>query len=55
MAMSRTRKIALIVSGIVAALVLVLIIGIALIFAAVRGSEPDVKDNSVLAIRLGGA
>jgi len=55
MAMSRTRKIVLIVSGLLVALVLVFIVGIALIFAALRGSEPSVKDNSVLALRIGGS
>jgi len=55
MAMSRTRKIVLIVSGILVAFALVFIFGIALIFAALRGSEPSIKDNSVLALRLGGS
>src|SRR3954462_14174785 len=55
MAMSRTRKIAFIVSGILIACVLVLILGIALIFAALRGSEPSIKDNSVLALRISGS
>lgn len=55
MAMSRTRKIVLIVSGLLVALVLVFIVGIALIFAALRGSGPSVKDNSVLALRIGGS
>src|ERR1044072_2743121 len=55
MAMSRTRKSVLIVSGILVALVLVFILGIALIFAALRGSEPSIRDNSVLALRIGGA
>ncbi|HVG35886.1 MAG TPA: signal peptide peptidase SppA [Pyrinomonadaceae bacterium] len=53
--MSRTRKIVLIVSGLLVALVLVFIVGIALLFAALRGSEPSVKDNSVLALRIGGS
>lgn len=55
MAMSRTRKIVLIVSGLLVALVLLFIVGIALLFAALRGSEPSVKDNSVLALRIGGS
>jgi protease IV len=55
MAMSRTRKIVLIVSGLLVALVLVFIVGIAMIFAALRGSEPSVKANSVLALRIGGS
>lgn len=55
MAMSRTRKIVLIVSGIVVAFLLVVIIGVAMIFAMLRGSEPSIKDNSVLALRIGGS
>ncbi|HYY56672.1 MAG TPA: signal peptide peptidase SppA [Pyrinomonadaceae bacterium] len=54
MAMSRRRKILLIISGVVVAFLLVLIAGVALIFAALRGSEPTIKDNSVLALRIGG-
>ncbi|HEV2912634.1 MAG TPA: signal peptide peptidase SppA [Pyrinomonadaceae bacterium] len=52
--MSRRRKIVLIISGILIAFLLVFIIGIALIFAMLRGSEPTIKDNSVLALRIGG-
>lgn len=55
MAMSRTRKIILIVSGIVIALVLVASIGIALIYAAFRKSAPPIRDNSVLALSVSGA
>lgn len=55
MAMSRTRKIVLIITGIVVALALVVIVGVAMIIAALRGSEPEVKDNSVLALRIGGS
>lgn len=55
MAMSRTRKIVLIVSGIVVALVLVALVGLALLVAAFRRGAPDIKDNSVLALRVGGA
>jgi protease-4 len=55
MAMSRTRKIVLIVSVISLGLVLVAIVGIALVFAALRGSEPSIKDNSVLSLRISGS
>lgn len=55
MAMSRTRKIVLIITGIVIALSLVVIVGIAMIVAALRSNEPEVKDNSVLALRIGGS
>jgi protease IV len=54
MAMSRTRKIILIISGIVVALLLVALIGLALLVAAFRRSAPDIRDNSVLALRVAG-
>lgn len=54
MAMSRTRKIVLIVSGIVVGLVLVALIGLAIIVSAFRGNEPTVADNSVLTLRVSG-
>jgi protease IV len=54
MAMSRSRKIALIISGILIALVLVAILGIALIYAAFRKSAPAIENNSVLALRVSG-
>ncbi|MBC7909231.1 MAG: signal peptide peptidase SppA [Pyrinomonadaceae bacterium] len=55
MAMSRTRKIVLIITGIVVALALVAFIFIALIISALRGSEPTVADNSVLVLKIEGA
>ncbi len=54
MAMSRGRKIALIITGVVVALVLVLFLGIALIFAAFRKSAPPIHNNSVLALSISG-
>jgi protease-4 len=54
MAMSRTRKIVLIISGIVLALVLVVLIGLAALVAAFRQSEPPIADNSVLTLRVAG-
>jgi protease-4 len=54
MAMSGTRKTILIITGIVAALMLVALIGLALIFAAFRRGEPNIRNNSVLALRVGG-
>lgn len=54
MAMSRTRKIVLIVSGIIVALLLVALIGLALLVAAFRRGAPDIRDNSVLALRVAG-
>lgn len=54
MAMSRGRKTALIILGVVAALVLVAFLGIAMIFAAFRKSPPPIRDNSVLALSVSG-
>ena len=54
MAMSRTRKIVLIITSIVVGLVLVAFLGIALIFAAFRKSPPPIHDNSVLALSVSG-
>ncbi len=54
MAMSRARKIALIISGVVVALVLVLLLGGVLIFAAFRKGPPPIHDNSVLALSVSG-
>lgn len=54
MAMSRTRKTVLIISGIVITLVLVAILGIALLFATFRKGAPTIQDNSVLALRVSG-
>lgn len=41
--------------GIVAALVIVALIGLALLIAAIRGGEPTIRNNSVLALRVGGS
>jgi protease-4 len=55
MAMSRTRKTVLIITGIVVALGVIVVIGAALILAALRQSAPPVRDNSVLALRVAGS
>jgi protease-4 len=55
MAMSRGRKIVLIIGSVVIALVLVAIIGIAILVAALRGSEPTIADNSVLTLHVAGS
>ncbi|MEA2204614.1 MAG: protease [Blastocatellia bacterium] len=55
MAMTRGRKIFLIVGGIVLALVLLAAICIGLVVSAVRGSEPTIHDNSVLVLRVAGS
>src|SRR5438876_5029050 len=54
MAMSRGRKIALIITGVLVAFILVLLLGVALIFAAFRKSAPSIADNSVLALSVSG-
>ena len=54
MAMSRTRKTVLIITGVVVAVALVVVIGVALILAALRQSSPSIRDNSVLALRVAG-
>ena len=54
MAMSRTRKIVLIISGIVIVLALAAFIVIALLISAFRGSEPTIADNSVLILKIQG-
>ena len=55
MAMSGTRKTVLIITGILAVLVLVALIGVAVIVSAFRKSAPTIRDNSVLALRVVGA
>ena len=54
MAMSRGRKIALFIIGIVAVVVIVLGLGVALLFAAFRKTPPPIKNNSVLALSVSG-
>ncbi len=53
--MSGTRKAILIIVGILGAVVLVAFIGIALIWATFRKSEPSIRDNSVLTLRVAGS
>jgi len=55
MAMTRARKTALIILGVLAVVVLVAILGVALIFAAFRRNAPNIRDNSVLALSVSGA
>jgi protease-4 len=54
MAMSKTRKVVLIISGIVVALILVVVVGFAVLISAIRGDRPSIRDNSVLALRVSG-
>ena len=55
MPMSRTRKVVLIISGIILAIILFVALGVALLYAALRRSEPTIRDNSVLVLRLSGS
>jgi protease-4 len=55
MAMSRARKTVLIMTSIVVGLVLVALIGLAVLVAALRQSEPSIENNSVLALRVAGS
>jgi protease-4 len=55
MAMSRTRKIALIIIGLVLAVVVAVVIGIMLLLSMFRKSEPTIRDNSVLVLKVKGA
>ena len=55
MATSGTRKTVWIILGIFGALILVAILGIALLWIALRRGEPTIRDNSVLALRVGGS
>ena len=55
MATSGTRRTLWIVLGIFGALILVAILGIAVLWAALRKGEPTIRDNSVLALRVAGS
>jgi protease-4 len=54
MAMSRGRKIAIILGSLFLIFVLVVVIGIALLFSMFRAHEPTVRDNSVLVLNVAG-
>jgi protease-4 len=53
--MSKTRKVVLIISGIVIAIVFVFMLGIAIIVSTIRGNRPSIRDNSVLALKISGS
>src|SRR6266576_2930654 len=55
MAMSRARKTVVIITSIVVGLVLVVLIGLAVLVAALRRSEPTIENNSVLALHVAGS
>ena len=55
MAMSNTRKAALIIGGIVLFVIMVVVLGIAIVVSALRGNRPSIQDNSVLVLRISGS
>src|SRR5438552_17874196 len=54
MAMSTGRKVVLTILGIVLGLALVVVVGIAIVVSALRGNQPSIRDNSVLALKVSG-
>jgi protease IV len=52
--MTRSRKVALIILGILGALVVVVGLCIGLIAYAIKHNEPDIKDNSILTLKVEG-
>jgi protease-4 len=55
MAMSRTRKAAIVIGSILLVLVIVVFLGLALLIASLRESEPQVASNSVLVLKVEGS
>ena len=55
MAMSGTKKTLLIITGVIGAIVLVVLLGVAIVVSAFRKGEPTIRDNSVLALRVAGS
>ena len=55
MAMSRTRKTVLIITSILVALLLVVFLGIAVLLAAFGQRSPNIRNNSVLVLRVAGS
>src|SRR5215217_6088902 len=53
--MSGTRKTVLIIAGILGVLLLAGILGVVVIWAALRKGEPNIRDNSVLTLRVAGS
>ncbi|MDX6693093.1 MAG: protease [Blastocatellia bacterium] len=52
--MSRARKIVLIIAGLLLALVIAVVIGLMLLLSMFRKSEPVIRDNSVLVLKVKG-
>jgi len=55
MAMSGTKKTLLIITGVLAVLIFVVLLGVAMVVATFRKGEPSIGNNSVLALRVAGA
>ena len=55
MAMSTTRKVVLIISGILLGLVMIVVLAVAIVVSALRGNRPSIQDNSVLALKISGS
>ncbi|MDX6382532.1 MAG: protease [Blastocatellia bacterium] len=55
MAMSKTRKVVLIIGGILLGLTLIVVVCAAVIIGALRGNRPSIRDNSVLALKISGS
>jgi len=55
MAMSGTRKTVLIITGILGVLLLLVVLGGAALWIALRKGEPSIRDNSVLTLRISGS
>jgi protease-4 len=53
--MSGTRKTVLILLGIFGAVIIAVLFGIVLLWAALRGGEPTIRDKSVLTLRVAGS
>jgi protease-4 len=53
--MSKTRKIVLIIGGILLGLTLIVVVCAAVIIGALRGNRPSIRDNSVLALKISGS
>lgn len=55
MAMSTTRKVVLIIGGILLGLALIVVVCAAILVSALRGNRPSIRDNSVLALKISGS
>ena len=55
MAMSGTRKTVLIITGILGGLILIGVLGVVILWSAFGKSEPTIRNNSVLALRVAGS